>query len=117
MSIPSHESKRILEVRCLIKFRQYVARDYDEENTLRTLWLIVWLLIPAVLHGQNPNVEDAAGEQPTTDTNSALRVEFKNRPSVRIGDLANIDVKAKWHFDSRGFSPPIFNPPGLVTAL
>jgi phosphate-selective porin len=75
------------------------------------------LLIPIALSAQNPNSQDATLDEPTQESSSRLHVDFANRPSVRFGDIANIDIKTKWNFDFRGFSPAIFNPPGLVTAL
>jgi len=36
---------------------------------------------------------------------------------LRIGEFAQIDFKAKWHFDFRTFSPSAINLPGVVTAL
>jgi phosphate-selective porin OprO and OprP len=47
----------------------------------------------------------------------ALNVEFNNRPSIRFGDVANIDIKTKWHFDFRAFDPPKWNAPAVITAL
>ncbi|PYS56198.1 MAG: hypothetical protein DMG13_00610 [Acidobacteria bacterium] len=79
--------------------------------------VLLWLLIPAMLFAQNPNVEDSSADLPIQSSAGPLSMSFKNRPSLRIGEFANVDVKAKWHFDFRGFSPPIFNPPGLVTSL
>src|SRR5215813_4400498 len=70
-----------------------------------------------MLCAQNPNTVDSTSDEPLPDSPSFLRINFTNRPSVRFGEFANIDVKGKWDFDFRGFSPPIYNAPGVVTAL
>src|SRR5207237_5638803 len=86
-------------------------------RTLRKLLLLLWLMAPAILLAQNPNEEDSTADSPVQNSGGPLNLSFKNRPSLRIGEFASMELKSKWHFDFRGFSPPIFNPPGVVTAL
>jgi phosphate-selective porin len=77
------------------------------------------LLLPGFLFAQNAGDESAVSEddEPVAASKSALWLNFKNRPSLRIGEFANIDLKSKLHFDFRGFDPPKWNTPAVVTAL
>jgi phosphate-selective porin len=76
------------------------------------------LVYPVLLFAQNPGEEEPSTEdQRVVDSGRAIQFSLKNRPSLRIGDYAQIDFKTKWHFDFRGFDPPRVNPPGVVTAL
>ena len=86
---------------------------------MRTLLLIALLLVPGILLAQNPSDESAIGEddEPVAASAKPLQLSFKNRPSLRLGEFANIDLKSKWHFDFRGFDPPRWNAPAQVTAL
>jgi hypothetical protein len=85
---------------------------------LRSILLIVWLAIPAVLFAQNPGEDEPpASDEAVQNSGGFTHLSFKNRPSLRIGEFATIDFKTKWHFDFRKFSPDIWNPPGVVTAL
>jgi len=88
-----------------------------EAGTLRTLLLVLWLLIPAMLFAQNPNEEDTSSDIAAQSSGGPLSMSFKNRPSLRIGEFANVDLKTKWYFDFRGFHPGIWNPPGVVAPL
>lgn len=86
---------------------------------MRRLLLIGLLFIPAILFGQqNPGEEEeATDDEPVQDSGRSLHVTFKNRPSLRLGEFANVDLKAKWYFDFRGFDPPRVDLPGIVNAL
>jgi len=76
------------------------------------------LVYPVLLFAQNPGQEEPLAEDGVVaDSARAIQFSFKNRPSLRIGDYAQIDLKTKWHLDFRGFDPPRVNPPGVVTAL
>jgi phosphate-selective porin len=86
---------------------------------LRTLLLIACLLVPAFVFAQNPN-EDQPGtdDEPVVQTpDGPFHISFKNRPSIRLGEFASIDIKAKFHLDWRGFDPNSWNPPAVVNAL
>jgi phosphate-selective porin len=79
---------------------------------------IFLLLLPAVVFAQNPaGDQDASDDERVQDTGRPFQINFKNRPSIRIGEFANVDFKAKWHFDFLGFDPPRWNPPAVVNAL
>jgi len=86
---------------------------------LRTLILIGWLLVPVILSAQNPGEEEEvpSSDDPVATSGRLLQVSFKNRPSLQIGEFAQIDLKAKWHLDFRRFSPPAVNLPGIVNAF
>ena len=85
---------------------------------MRTLVLIGWMLIPMMLLAQNPGEEEASsGEDAVASSNRVLQVSFKNRPSLQIGEFAQVDLKTKWHLDFRRFSPPAVNLPGIVNAV
>jgi len=86
---------------------------------LRTFLLIGLLLLPGRLLAQNPSDETSLIEddEPVASSAETLQLSFKNRPSLRIGEFANIDFKTKWHLDFRGFDPPKWNAPARVTAL
>jgi phosphate-selective porin OprO/OprP len=80
--------------------------------------LIASLLMPAMLFAQNPGEEeDTSGDDPIQSSGRLLELSFRNRPSLRIGEIGQIDFKTKWNFDFRGFDPPIVNLPGIVNAL
>ncbi|HLH30496.1 MAG TPA: porin [Terriglobia bacterium] len=85
---------------------------------MRRFTLLVFLLSAVVLFGQNPN-EDQAGtdEEALRQSGHVFQVFFKNRPSLQIGELANIEIRSKWHFDFRSYDPGVWNPPAIVTAL
>src|SRR5947208_13061220 len=72
-----------------------------------------------MLPAQNPSDETALEEddEPVASSPETLQLSFKNRPSLRFGDFANIDFKAKWHFDFRAFSPGKVNLPAIVNGL
>ncbi len=77
---------------------------------MRIRILIALLLFPVVLFGQIPEDED--DQQPDqNDSGRALRLTFKNSPSLRAGDVFRLDLKSKWHLDFRHFYPPIASPP------
>jgi phosphate-selective porin len=84
---------------------------------LRTILLIACLLLPACLFAQNPNEEQPADDEAAQSTAGPVQFSFKNRPSIRVGEFFNADIKGKWHLDFRGFNPPKWNPPAIVTAL
>src|SRR3989442_5526782 len=76
------------------------------------------MLIPMMLFAQNPGEEEASsGEDAVASSNRVLQVSFKNRPSLQIGEFAQVDLKTKWHLDFRRFSPPAVNLPGIVNAV
>src|SRR4051812_46650541 len=83
---------------------------------LRTLHLLVWLLIPAVLLAQNP-AQNSDDDEAIKSSGQPLSIAFKNRPSLRLGEFAHVDLKTKWHLDFRGFDPPRWNAPGIVNGL
>ena len=85
---------------------------------MRTIPLVAYLLGGVLLFGQNPN-EDQSGldDAAVKESDHAVRLFLKNRPSIRIGEFANVDVRGKWHLDFRGYSPGVWNPPAVVTAL
>jgi phosphate-selective porin len=77
----------------------------------------VFLMVPGLAAAQNAAAEDVGEDEPLTAPAKALHLELRNRPSIRFGKFANIDIKTKWHFDFRGFDPPKWNPPAVITAL
>ena len=80
--------------------------------------LIGLLLYPMALLAQAPGEEEGTNDdEPIQDSGGAPRLSFKNRPSLRFGEFAQIDLKAKWHLDFRGFDPPRVNLPGIINAL
>ena len=83
------------------------------------LLLIGLLLYPMAAFAQAPGEEEATSDddEPLQDSGGRFQISFKNRPSLRIGEFAQIGLKAKWHLDFRRFSPPIVNLPGIVNAL
>src|SRR5713226_7294936 len=91
----------------------------DGGEPLRTLLLIALLLTPGMLLAQNPSDETnpAEDDEPVARAGHQLQLSFKNRPSLRIGEFANIELKGKWHLDFRGFDPPKWEAPARVTAL
>ncbi len=92
--------------------------DVAGGSKLRTLLLIGWLIIPGVLLAQIPSQKDDISDDAVVqDSGQPLQLSFKNRPSLRIGEFAHVDLKASWHFDFRSFSPDIVNLPGLITDL
>ena len=85
---------------------------------MRILLVLALLLVPAMLFAQVPGEEEPTTEdEAITDSGHLVQVSFKNRPSLRIGEFAQVDLKAKWHLDFRRFSPPVVNLPGIVNAL
>src|SRR6516164_3270406 len=85
---------------------------------MRTTVCLFLLLLPAAMFAQNPaGDQDASDDERVQDTGRPFQTEFKNRPSIRIGEFANVDFKAKWHFDFLGFDPPSWNPPAVVNSL
>src|SRR3989442_8308985 len=91
----------------------------DGGEPLRTLLLIALLLSPGMLLAQNPSDETSPTEEdePVTGASHQLQLWFKNRPSLRIGEFANIGLKGKWHLDFRGFDPPKWEAHAQVAAL
>src|SRR5580765_1353148 len=87
-------------------------------TTLRTLLLLACLLLPAFVFAQNPN-EDQAGadDAPVQTPDGPFQINFKNRPSFKLGEFASVDIKAKFHLDWRGFDPNSWNPPAVVNAV
>ena len=87
-------------------------------DQMRILLVLALLLVPAMLFAQAPGEEEPTTEDEViTDSGHLVQVSFKNRPSLRIGEFAQVDLKAKWHLDFRRFSPPVVNLPGIVNAL
>src|SRR3990172_5609204 len=87
-------------------------------DQMRTLLLLALLLIPAMLFAQNPGEEDTTDDDdPIQNSGRLLQLSFTNRPSLRIGEFVQVDLKAKWHLDFRRFSPPAVNLPGIINAL
>ncbi len=85
---------------------------------MRILLVLALLLVPAMLFAQVSGEEEPTTEdEAITDSGHLVQVSFKNRPSLRIGEFAQVDLKAKWHLDFRRFSPPVVNLPGIVNAL
>jgi phosphate-selective porin len=101
---------------CNLECARIFARKTGEY--LRIPVCFALLLFPALLFAQNPSREqDANDDEPVQDSSGPIQLNFKNRPSLRIGEFANVDVKAKWHFDFLGFDPPRWNPPAIVNSL
>jgi phosphate-selective porin len=87
-------------------------------KSLSALLVAVFLIFPAMSLGQRAvDEQDADESRPVAAADKPIHFEFKNRPSIRIGEIANVDIKTKWHFDFRGFDPPKWNPPAVITAL
>jgi phosphate-selective porin OprO/OprP len=61
--------------------------------------------------------EEVSEDEPVQGSGENVWVSFKNRPSLRFGEVVQIDLKAKWHFDFRRFSPDAVNLPAIVNAL
>ena len=82
------------------------------------LLLIGLLLYPMALLAQKTDEDvDASDDEPIQNTGAPFQFTLKNRPSIRIGEFAQIDFKAKWHLDFRDFSPYALNLPAIVNAL
>jgi len=75
------------------------------------------LLCPMSLLAQNPAEDAVPEDEPVVDSGRPLQLSFKNRPSLRLGEYVQVDLKSKWQFDFRGFDPPRINLPGVVNAL
>jgi phosphate-selective porin OprO and OprP len=88
-------------------------------SRIHKLFLIGLLLYPiAVFAQKNPaDEETVSDDEPVQHSGERFQFSFKNRPSLRIGEFAQVDFKAKWHFDFRRFSPSAVNLPGIVNAL
>src|SRR5262245_36010376 len=88
-------------------------------SRISKFFLIGLLLYPVALFAQQtPGDEEATSDdEPVQNTGGRFQLSFKNRPSLRIGEFAQVDFKAKWHFDFRRFSPSAINLPGIVNAL
>src|SRR5437867_7218039 len=90
-------------------------------SRIRKLFLIGLLIYPVALFAQTPQTpgdeETSTDDEPVQKSGERFQFSFKNRPSLRIGEFAQIDFKAKWHFDFRRFSPSAINLPGIVNAL
>lgn len=85
---------------------------------MRITVFLFLLLLPTVVFAQNPASDQGANDdERAKDTGRPFQIDFKNRPSIRIGEFANVDFKAKWHFDFLGFDPPSWNPPAVVNSL
>ena len=85
---------------------------------MRVTVCLFLLLLPTVLFAQNPaSDQDSNDDERVQDSGRPFQINFKNRPSIRIGEFANVDFKAKWHFDFLGFDPPSWNPPAVVNSL
>jgi hypothetical protein len=82
---------------------------------MRIFLLILCMLVSSRLPAQNEERE--GDEAAIRESPRAFQISFKNRPSLRIGEFAKVDIRSKWHFDFRGFSPGVWNPPAMVTAL
>src|SRR5439155_13756091 len=91
----------------------------NRKESLRTFLLTALLLLPRMLPAQNPSDETALVEddEPVAGATGPVQLSFKNRPSLRLGEFANIDFKTKWHFDFLGFDPPKWDAPARVTSL
>lgn len=76
------------------------------------LILIGLMLAPVSVFGQNPVQQEEEEPPAKTEPGRLLRFTFKDRPSIRIGNVVRVDIKSKWHFDFLRYSPPIVNPPG-----
>src|SRR4051812_13367976 len=85
-------------------------------EAVRVFALLALFLFPATIFAQNPN-DDPADDELIQDSARPWQLSFKNRPSLRIGEFTTIDLKAKFHFDFRGFDPNSWNAPGQYTAL
>src|SRR5712691_5482467 len=77
------------------------------------LILIGLMLVPMSVFGQNPVQQDEEEPPAKAEPGRLLRFTFKDRPSLRIGDVVRVDIKSKWQLDFLRYSPPIVNPPGV----
>lgn len=75
------------------------------------------LFFGGMLLAQEPSGEPGDADEQTHGSSHVVRFTFKNRPSLQIGEFANVDIRAKWHFDFRGYDPGVWNPPAMVTVL
>ena len=82
----------------------------------RIFALLALFLFPAALLAQNPN-DEPADDAIIQDSGRPWQLSFKNRPSLRLGEFTNIELKTKFHFDFRGFDPNSWNAPGQYTVL
>jgi phosphate-selective porin len=107
--------------RCLFSGENRQGTACDREDAMKRiskLLLVGLLLYPVALFSQNAGEEEpSTDDEPVLDSPQAFQISFKNRPSLRIGEFAQIDLKSKWQFDFRGFDPPKVNLPGIVNAL
>src|SRR5262245_61246349 len=88
-------------------------------SRITKLLLVGLLLYPVAIFAQAPvgDEEAASDDEPVKHSGERFQLSFKDRPSLRIGEFAQVDFKSKWHFDFRKFSPSAINLPGVVTAL
>lgn len=84
---------------------------------MRTLLLIACLLSPVLLFAQDPNEDPGAADDVVQASGRLFQPRYKNGPSIRIGEFANVDMKGKFHLDFRGFNPNVWEPPAQVNAL
>jgi phosphate-selective porin len=84
----------------------------------RTFLLVVCFLFRVPAFAQNPNEEEPGQDGDVRqDFRHPVQISFKNRPSFRIREFANIDFKMKVHMDFQGFNPNLWNPPAQANAL
>ncbi len=88
---------------------------------MRALFLLTILLLPSLLFSQNTTDEspDQAPDEDQLVQGSGRRFmfSFKERPSMQVGEILRVDVRAKWHFDFRRFAPQVAHPPQTADAF
>ena len=78
-----------------------------------TVVFVTSLWVPMTVVAQTIRDDEPAVKDETVQEGGHLvQFHFKNGPSIRIGEFANISLKSKWHFDYDRFYPALWNPPG-----
>lgn len=78
-------------------------------KTLIVCGILSFGLVPAVAAGQSSALADTKRQEPNGKTEGKKRLEFlwKDHPSLRIGELFNIDFRARFQQDVRRSDAPI----------
>jgi len=77
-------------------------------KTIRRSFLCAAMLGLAALAA----IDSAAGQNSDGEKKPAVRLEFKNRPSLRLGKLFRMDLRTKVQTDFRTFSPEVVTDEG-----